>query len=495
MTVVPRPNADRTQLASAARKGVAVNYAAQMAKLVTQIIYQIVMARLLVPEQFGIVAMASPIFAFAVLVGDLGLSQAAIQRESVTDEQLSLLFWANLTVTLVFALVLILSSSLVASFYREPTVGPVLSVMGATLVISALSSQHLVLLNRELRFATLAKIDSVSFFLGGSLAVGAAFFGFGLWSLVIQQIATATIMSATLWFAVEWHPMLPTRFSDGKGFLGFGADMTAANVANYFSRNIDNVLIGRVWGDVQLGTYDRAYKLLLLPLNQLVAPMSKIAVPLLSRMIVDVAAYRRAYFLMLELVIILTFPVSLFALITRKQLILTLLGPRWVAVAPIFGILAVGALFAAISGSTMWLLVSQGRSREIRNYSLVSAIGFVLGIICGLPWGPVGVAAGYIAVGLIQGPAVWSLVTRAGPVDRLAFWSALIPHTLACLPVVGAILLLQQFLPTGWASLLFMFLASYAVFLLALLVQRRTRESLLFLSKHFSELVEDRISS
>jgi PST family polysaccharide transporter len=466
---------------------------AQLAKLVFQIAYQIAMARLLVPEQFGIVAMASPIFAFAVLIGDLGLSQAAIQRESVTEAQLSILFWANLAVTAVLVVVLIACSSLIADFYREPMVAPVLSVMAAALVIGALGSQHLVLLNRKLRFATLATIDLASFFAGASLAVEAASLGFGLWSLIVQQVVSTTVMTVALWTTVRWRPARPRRFSDGSGLLRFGADVTAANVAGFFARNVDNVLIGRIWGDAPLGLYDRAYKLLLLPLNQLVGPMSKIAVPLLSRVMGDDSAYRRAYFLMLELIIILTFPGALFALITREQLILVLLGAQWAAVAPIFGVLAIGALFAPIGGSMTWLLISQGRTRELRNYSVVSSVGFVLGIVGGLPWGPLGVATGYVAFGLIQGPLMWDFVTRTGPADRSSFWSALVPYVLGCLPVAGVILLLQHTLPDGWVSLMLIFLASYVMFFLVLLAQKATRKNLLLLLKHFFELTEDRV--
>jgi PST family polysaccharide transporter len=181
------------------------------------------------------------------------------------------------------------------------------------------------------------------------------------------------------------------------------------------------------------------------------------------------------------------------ALVTHDQFVRVLLGPKWMAASPIFAILAIGALFAPISNSMSWLLISQDRTSLMRNYTVVSAIAFAAGIIAGLPWGPVGVAAGCIGVGLIQGPVTWALTTRRGPVDQKALASSLMPFALASVPVFGVTLLLQHLLAEGFGALLLILIASYLTFLIAILAQRRTRNSLLFLIAHMREILEDRV--
>jgi len=480
-------------LTSIASRGIAVNYASQLLKFALQIGYQIAIARLLIPEQFGIVAMASPVIALIGLVANLGLTQAAIQRAEISNAEMSTLFWLNFGIIVLLAGIVIAVSPLVATFYNQPAVTPILAVLAATTIVTACGSQHMVMLNRQLRFGAIAIIDFTSFLIGAIVSLAAALTGFGIWAIVINQVMIAVVTTLGLWSTVRWRPSLPNRSAGTRQLIGFGTDVAVANTANFFTRNLDNILIGKVWGGESLGAYDRAYRLLLSPLIQITVPMTKVAVPLLSRVQHDEVAYRRAYFLMLGLVLGLTYPGVIMALVTHDQFVRVLLGSKWMAASPIFAILAIGALFAPIGNSMSWLLISQDRTSLMRNYTVVSAIAFAIGIIAGLPWGPVGVAAGYIGVGLIQGPVTWALTTRHGPVDQRALASSLMPFVLASVPVFCVALLLQHLLAEGFAALLLILIASYLTFLVAILAQQRTRNSFLFLIAHMREILENRV--
>jgi PST family polysaccharide transporter len=247
------------------------------------------------------------------------------------------------------------------------------------------------------------------------------------------------------------------------------------NVVNFFARNLDNILIGKVWGQTGLGDYDRAYKLLLLPLSQVVAPFASVVLPMLSRTLKDPEVYRRGYFRVLETLLLLTYPGILFALCTSHQLIVTVLGQRWAGIVPIFSILAIGGLLAPISNSTGWLFISQDRTCEMRNWGIISSAMFVISFLVGLPWGPVGVAACYIGVGVFQGPMLWWAVTRSGPVTLRLLLATLFPFLPSGLAAIAAVLSLKTVLPATAFSLVILFVVAHLAFIGSLAAMRPGR--------------------
>jgi PST family polysaccharide transporter len=470
---------DRSGLKAASQKGVVISYLSQIAKFVIQLFYTILMARLLTPADFGVVAMASPLLAFAALLADVGLSQAAIQNQNLSQRQLSFLFWLNIAVTAVLALSIIVSAPLVASFYNEPRVAHVVAALGGLMILGPIGAQHMVLLNRNFAFGKIALVELISLVAGAVAGIAAAIAGFGIWSIILNQTMAAVATLLVLWSLVRWHPSAPkpSMVSEVHHLLHFGANVATFNIFNFVARNIDSVLIGRGWGEIQLGVYNRAYSLLLLPLNQIMGPISRVALPLLSRIQNEPATYRVAFWRMLDLALLLTFPAALFSLVTFQQLIDVVLGPKWAAAGPIYGILAAGALFAPVSHSTNWLLLSQGRSRELRRYGIVSSFGFTAAIAAGLPGGPIGVASTYIGFGAVQGPILWWLITRSGPVSTRDLFSGLAPYVIASLPVLLLLYALKSIMIANIWSLLLMLLLSYSAFpaILTLTPQGRRR--------------------
>ena len=192
----------------------------------------------------------------------------------------------------------------------------------------------------------------------------------------------------------------------------------------------------------------------------------------------DAALYRKSYLKMLEVILLLTYPGTVVALVASHMLVVTMLGPQWAGAAPIFQILAIGPFFAPISNSTSWLFMTQNRTREMRNYGLASSIAFVLSFIIGLPWGVVGVAACYIGAGVIQGPIIWFAATRKGQVSFSDLIKALTPYLVALAITIPLIWLMSLRLPAGLVSLAAMIVAAYGVFALAMLLTRPGRMAL-----------------
>jgi PST family polysaccharide transporter len=375
--------------------------------------------------------MAAPIVAFAQLFADCGLTQATIQRSEITQAQLSFLFWLNVCVSAVVAIVVIVLSPLTGILYRERHVIGVTASLGVVLIFSGLANQHMALLNRSLSFNKLAIIDVVSFSLGAICGLLAAHASLGYWSIILAQGSTVLVGIVLAWFFCKWRPSGPTMAEDWRSLVRVGGNITSFNIVNYFARNLDNVLIGCFNGEAALGLYDRAYKLLLMPLNQISQPLSRVALPLLSRSLEDARTYRTAYHRIVGGMLLLTYPGVLFAIATHDQLIRRALGEKWMGVSPIFAILGIGALFAPVSNSTGWLFISQNRTGEMRNWGVISSTMFVMSFIVGLRWGPIGVATCYIAAGMIQGPLIWWAATRTGPVGFSDLAKTVWPYVLS----------------------------------------------------------------
>jgi PST family polysaccharide transporter len=269
------------------------------------------------------------------------------------------------------------------------------------------------------------------------------------------------------WTFSRWRPSRPHIDRDAFHLIRFGGAVTGYNLLGYLITNLDNILIGARFGAGSLGIYDRAYKLMFQPLWQMTAPAARVAVPLLSRLADDDREYRDSYLTMLGLILIVTTPGILCAILFAHPIIRLLLGERWIAAAPIFAWLGVCALTLQLRQAASWLFVSQGRAREQLKWGGLGSLSIVIAYAIGIFWGPVGVAIGAaLASGFVQIPLMWWAVTRSGPISRADAMRLLGP--LAVATIVSAILLgLAARMPFGnsLAGLLLAIGLAYALFL------------------------------
>ncbi len=367
----------------------------QGAKFVLNLASTMILARLLTPQDFGLVAMVTAVTGFIMTFKDLGLSMATVQRAEIGHAQVSTLFWINVALSAALMLITLALAPAIAWFYKEPRLLPITAALSTAFLLGGLTVQHQALLRRQMRLAAVATIDVVSMATGILTALACAWAGWGYWALVCMQVATAAANAAGVWLACDWRPGRPERRSGVRSMLAFGGYMTVFSFVNYFSRNADNALIGRYCGAGPLGLYSRAYSLLLLPIGQIVAPMTSVAVPALSRLQQDPERYRNYYLRGVKIVAYLSFPLVATLTVLSTEVVLLVLGKRWLGAAPIFRILALTAMFQPVVSTVGWIYVSLGHTRRYAIWGVISASLIVTSFLIGLRWGALGVATGY----------------------------------------------------------------------------------------------------
>jgi PST family polysaccharide transporter len=475
--------ADMAKLKRASISGAVANAVSQSAKLLIQLVSQAIMARILAPADYGLVAMAMPLIAFAMLFRDIGLSQATVQREQLDNEQSNSLFWINVAFSLALAAAAMAAAPLAHTLYSDARVALVVISLTPLLVMAGASAQHTALMNRHLRFASLAGIDLASTLAGAAVGIAAALAGCGYWSLIYMQLANSAVTLIATWAVSPWRPSRPKVTKSAIPLLKFGRNVTGFNLVNYFARNLDNILIGATYGAAKLAYYDRAYKLMTMPLGQVSAPFAKVAVPLLSRLQNSPEPYRQAYLKTLSAILLLTFPIGILGFAAGPRIILLVLGPAWGEAASIFQWLALGTLAAPIGASTGWLFLSQNRTREMFLTGVASSAIFIASFLIGLPWGPRGVAIAYVVFGyVLQGPYLLWRATRSGPVTLSDVLCEIAPFFAAGAVAALWLRLLEPSAPAGILGVVWLGLNAAAVLAPTLLLIPRSRRRLLGLA-------------
>lgn len=415
-----------------------------------------VMARLLTPQDYGLIGMVAFVTGFVSMYKDLGLSAATIQRAEIDSEQISTLFWVNVVLGLAITLITIAIAPLVAWFYAEPRLTMITMATASGFLISAFAVQHEALLRRQMRYFSLAAIAVLSVVAGYIVGIVAAWKGLSYWALVLSQLAVVSSSTLLTLALCRWLPGLPKRNSGVRSMIRFGGNLTGFTTINYFSRNLDNLLIGRVWGPQQLGLYNRAYQLMALPIDQINEPVTSVAVPSLSRMRDSPEDYRRAYLRMLEKIALLTMPAVILLLVTSDWIIHVILGSQWVGAIRVFILLGVTALFQPIANTTGWLLISQGRTNHMFQWGMISGPIIMVSIVAGLPWGAVGVAASYALTRvLIVDPLLYWFVGRQGPIRMRDFYFTIAPFVFSSICALLAALAFRHWIDLNSGLLTF----------------------------------------
>jgi O-antigen/teichoic acid export membrane protein len=424
-----------------ARAG-AVTLGSQIAKFVISTASTIVLARLLTPQDYGLIGMVAILVNFVIMFQYMGLSTATIQWPELNHQQVSTLFWINMGMSTIIMLVMAALSPLVAWFYQEPRLIGITIGYAIAILITGLEIQHEALLNRQMRFFVLAAIDLASLLIGIGAALVSAWYGAGYWAIVINQLVMAVARAVGVWSACKWRPGLPVRGAGVRPMLSYGGNFTGTNLMIYFSRNLDNTLIGKFWGAQQLGLYAKAYQILLLPIQQISSPVANVAMPALSRLADSPERFRKAYLNIIEKLAMITMPGVVFMIATSDWLVVFLLGPQWIETGRIFMLLGIAAIIQPVSRTCWWLFATQGRAREMFHWSLISGGIAIVSIIAGLPWGALGVAASYAVTDLLlYTPLLFWYVGRRGAIRASDFYRTIAPSVCAsvCALIVLAV--------------------------------------------------------
>ena len=402
-----------------------------------------ILARLLVPEDFGLVGMTTVVIGFLALFKDLGTSAAVIQRQDLPEELLSSVFWINVFFGLVVMVLLYAASPLVAAFFQEPRVVPILQVLSTTFFISGLSILHQALLQREMAFNHLAKVELSATVVGAFTGIGAALAGWGVWSLVFQSLAVALVTTVLLWVFSAWRPKLIFHVNELRSVAYYSLNLLGFSIFNYFSRNADYLLIGRFLGAEALGYYTLAYRIMLYPLQNVSAVLGRVMFPAFSRLQKQLERFRRSYLRVAVGIALVTFPLMMGLMALAAPFVLAILGERWESVIILLIILAPVGLVQSIGSTVGTIYQAMGRTDWMFRWGVGSSVLVIAAFVIGLRWGIIGVAAAYaIATGLLAYPSFaipFRLIKL--PVRKLAvvLWRPLVSGL-----IMGAVLSITQ---------------------------------------------------
>ncbi len=399
--------ADDRDLRGRTVRGALASTLAQVANIALRTGSIVLLSRLLLPRDFGLVAMATSVTGILSLFRDFGLSTASVQRADVTRDQVSTLFWVNLVAGVALTALCAGLAPLLVQFYGEPRLLGVTIALSTAFVLNGATVQHRALLQRQMRFAALAIIDTVALAVAIATSIAMALTGFGYWAVVSMSITPLAVGLTGVWVAARWIPGRPRRHAGIAPLLQYGGTLTVNSLVVYFAYNADKILLGRFWGADALGLYSRAYQLISLPTDSLNSAISQVALPALARVQNDPQRLRRYFLQGYGVFLTLMIPLAVACALFADDIVHVFLGARWAESAGVFRLLTPTMLVFALINPMAWMLLAIGRTKTSLGMALIIAPAAIAGYSIGLPAGPEGVAIGFSAAMLaIAAPAV-----------------------------------------------------------------------------------------
>lgn len=473
-------NADhlKTGMKERAVKSAGITLAAQGIKLILQLGSVAILARLLQPSDFGLIAMVTVFTGLALQFMEGGLSMATIQRDQITHAQVSNLFWVNGALGTALCLLGILISPLVAMIYDEPRLTLVMAAMSLTFLIGGLSVQHDALLRRQMRFKAISVIDIVSMAAGIAAGITAALGGLEYWALVISPITTFATKTVMRWLSARWVPSMISRGSGVRPLLGFGANLTGANFIGYLATNITPFVVGYIGGANALGFYNRANTLTTIPSSQLLPPVMNVMQSALTRVKDEPDRLRRAALSLMTKIAMVTMLVTITMYATADWLVSLFLGEGWGEAVEIFRVLAISTIVTPITTFTAIIMVAVGEARALMRWKAITLAILAAAIILGSFWGVMGIVLAHCFSGLfIRMPGFLIYSSRYQPITSADFFGSLFPVFLSAVATLLIVMSLRnRFAFENDLLSIFVFsLISLAIYLAALTLFKKTR--------------------
>jgi O-antigen/teichoic acid export membrane protein len=444
----------REDLEKKIRTGVAWSGLTELGLQLAALAISIVLTRLLSPEDFGLYAMVVVFTGFAAVFLDMGFGAALVQKLDLEQHHKNAVFWFNIAVGALITLILAAAAPYIASFYDEPALQPLTVAISVIFLINSFAVVQVALLQKAMDFRTLAAAQLTAVVVSGTVAIYLAFNGFGVWSLVAMSITSATINVVVLWAITPWRPDLSLRWDALRDLSRFSLNLVGFSIFNYWTRNGDNLLIGRYLGSASLGFYARGYTFLLLPVSQVSGIISQVMFPALSAIQKDVERVRETYLTSVSIVGLATFPLTLGLLVVSRSFVLALFGEKWAAMIPILQVFCLLGTLQSISYTTGWIYQSQGRTDIMFRWGLIVGTIFITSFVVGLRWGAFGVAVAYTVANFLVWYPTWSIPARLIDLNFLTMLKKLSPTFYVAAAMAVAMWTLGLMFPSNWSYLI-----------------------------------------
>jgi PST family polysaccharide transporter len=410
-------------------------------------VVMVVLARLIAPESFGLVAMALVYISLVSILVQQGLGAALVQRETVEVEHLDSAFWVSLATGVVLSFASVLAAGPVAAAFREPDLAPIVQLMSLSLILNGLQGTQRSILERELAFDQLAKRSLLATSIGGAAGITAALAGMGVWSLVIQMLVNAAVGTIVLWRVSEWRPGLRVSRRHFGDLFSFSANVLGHNLVNFVNRRADDLLIGWFLGPVALGFYTIAYTL---PLKNvmglLVDVLNRVAFPMFSRVQADTSRMRSGFYVATRYTSLIAFPAFLGLAAVAPELVLTAYGDQWAPSIPVLQVLCMIGILHSVFYFNDAVMLATGKASWRFWLAALNAVANVVAFAIAVRWGIVAVAAAYVIRGYVLAPLHLLAVRRLIDIDIGEYARQYVVPIVGSVVMVACVLLLKMLL-------------------------------------------------
>jgi len=409
-----------------------------------QIVVLTVLARLLEPRAFGLVAMAGVYIAFVQVFVEQGLGAALVQRRELERAHLDSAFWIAILTSIVLLTISMMVAPWVATLFGEPHLASLVRWLSLGLLASAMNGTQRAILQRELAFRQLAIRSLIAAVIGGVAGITAALLGLGVWSLVIQSLSTVIIGTVVLWRVSHWRPGFRISTTHLRDLWGFSVSVLGINLLTFVNRRSDDLIIGAVLGPVALGYYSVAYGLLRKITNLLVGVTTKVAFPAFARVQDDPARMRRGFYTATRYTSLIAFPAFFGILLVAPELIRGVYGSKWVPSIPVMQILALIGIIHSVFYFNGTVILSAGKPQWRLGLAAVNAVTNVVAFAIAVRWGIVAVAAAYVVRGYVVSPLALWLIHRLIRIEVRVYLRQYIVPLIGSAAMVVTVLLLRH---------------------------------------------------
>ncbi len=400
----------------------------------------VALSRLLAPEDFGLVAMAFVFITFVQVFLDQGLGDAIVQRADLAPEHLDTAFWISILTGCLLTVSGIALSGPVAALFSEPRLVPVLRWMSVGFVLTTLSSIQTAILQRKLAFKSLAARSVSATMVGGIVGVGMAFAGFGVWSLVAQELANDMTAAIVLWSASDWRPGFKISKKHYKELFSFGASIVGNDILDVIMRRSDDFLIGYFLGPTLLGYYNIGYRLLLVIMRVVTGITNSVAFPTFSRIQKNPERMRRAFYTVTQYTSLLAFPVFIGLATLAPEIVQALFGKKWLPSVPVMQTLAFIGILQSLLFFNGSVIKASGKPFWQLGIMFLTSVGSVIGFLLVVKWGIVAVAASFVIVGYMVAPLSFVAVRKLIQIDFKTYLRQFLAPLIASLMMVATFL-------------------------------------------------------
>lgn len=440
-------------LAQRVAKGAVWTIAATIARIASTILILPVLTRLLSPEDFGLIQIAMPFIYFMLVFNDFGMQPALVVAENPTSKLWSTAFWSGMAMATVLSLALVLTAPFIADFYNEPRAELIIQLLAITVLASGTMIVPGAWFLRTMNFRTLAIVEFTTVTIGIIVALTCAIKGYGVWSLVIQQLVMYVLKAGALCIASNAPLKFEFSFPELKSIMNVGFGMTGTRVLQFISRNVDIIIIGRVLGAAALGFYSIAWRIMMMPVEIFANALFAVMLPALGEIKDDHGRLKAALFKTYRMISLFTFPVMAGIAALSVPFTHVVFGESFAPAAfPMAALAAYGALQSLLfmQGSVFLAL---NRVDIMWRWSLISAVVLIVCLLIGVQWGLEGASLGYLAATLICAPLNFRALLNLIGARLIEAWGALQVQALLSIGMSLAVYALTLVLPGSWPKL------------------------------------------